>query len=171
MNTPDLARTPIAPVALLRQINPNQPLYIVQFQERGAAEYFIHSDVDGFIRFMFLGPVTVRKEVFTDDVLQVYADAFRPLGAITPPLEYYRNMDRNWELMAPYADRLVEVPCLMITAEGDPVLSPMLATGMEARVPDLETVLIRECGHWTQQEQPEETAAHMLRYLQRLRAW
>ena len=40
----------------------------------------------------------MQKDVFTDEVLKVYADTFRPKGAITPPIEYYRNMDRNWEL-------------------------------------------------------------------------
>jgi len=32
--------------------------------------------------------------------MQVYVDAFSPKGAMTPPLEYYRNIDRNWGLMA-----------------------------------------------------------------------
>ena len=40
-------------------------------------------------------------------------------GALTPPIEYYRNMDRNWELTAAIADRTIDVPCLMISAEDD----------------------------------------------------
>ena len=54
-------------------------------------------------------------------------------GALTPPLEYYRNMDRKWELTAPIADRTIDVPCLMICADGDRVLTPAMADGMEAR--------------------------------------
>jgi pimeloyl-ACP methyl ester carboxylesterase len=80
-------------------------------------------------------------------------------------------MDRNWHLTADIAERTVDVPCLMICAENDPVLTPMLAEGMEERVPDLEKVLIRDCGHWTQQERPEETSAAMLAYLRRLPPW
>ena len=92
----------------------------------------------------------------------MYKDAFRPAGALTPPIEYYRNMDRNWELTAPIADRTIDVPCLMISAADDPVLTPAMTAGMEERVPDLERVVIENCGHWTQQERPEETTAAML---------
>ena len=42
----------------------------------------------------------------------------------------------------------------MVMAEKDAVLPPSSADGMEAIVPDLEKVLIADCGHWTQQEQP-----------------
>jgi pimeloyl-ACP methyl ester carboxylesterase len=80
-------------------------------------------------------------------------------------------MDRNWELTADIAERTVDAPCLMISAENDPVLTPMMAEGMEARVPNLEKVVIPDCGHWTQQERPQETTAAMLRYLERLTRW
>jgi pimeloyl-ACP methyl ester carboxylesterase len=104
-------------------------------------------------------------------VLDVYKDAFRPQGALTPPIEYYRNMDRNWELTAAIADRKIEVPCLMISAADDPVLTPAMTAGMEERVPNLDRVVIEQCGHWTQQERPAETSAAMLAYLQKLDPW
>ncbi len=125
---------------------------------------------DDFIEMM-LGATTVNADAFPPEVLEVYKDAFRPAGAITPPIEYYRNMDRNWELTAPIADRTIDVPCLMICAENDPVLTPAMSIGMEARVPILERVIIENCGHWTQQERPEETNAAMLAYLRRLPPW
>ncbi len=90
---------------------------------------------------------------------------------MTPPIEYYRNLDRSWHLTADLADQTVDVPCLMIMADGDPVLSPAMAEGMEERVPDLEKVLIQDCGHFTQQEQPAATSAAMLGYLSRLEPW
>jgi pimeloyl-ACP methyl ester carboxylesterase len=34
-------------------------------------------------------------------------------------------------------------------------------------VPDLEKVLIKDCGHWTQQEHPEETNAAMIGWLKK----
>ena len=46
-----------------------------------------------------------------------------------------------------------------------------MADGMEARVPNLEKIVIEHCGHWTQQEHPRETSAAMLAYLQRLDPW
>jgi pimeloyl-ACP methyl ester carboxylesterase len=170
VNTPDLPRSPMPPVQVLRQIFVDQPIYIIQFQEPGVAEWVFSwgRGADDFVDMIF-GATSHNPDAFGPDVLEVYKQAFRPVGALTPPIEYYRNLDRNWELTADIADRKVEVPCLMIMAENDPVLTPMMAEGMEERVPDLEKVLIRDCGHWTQQERPQETADAMRAYLDRLR--
>jgi len=64
-------------------------------------------------------------------------------------------------------EQKVRVPGLMIMAEDDIVLSPAMADGMERFVPDLEKVLIKRCGHWTQQEHPEETNRAMIDWLKR----
>ena len=169
VNTPDLRRPPVPPTVYLRESGASQNDYILQFQKRGPAEDLFEKDPAGFLRFFFTGPACVKKDVFTDEVVGAYLDVFRMKGAITPPLEYYRNFDRNWDLTEDIAHLKIEVPCLMITAEGDPVLHPGLAKEMQERVPDLETVLIKDCGHWTQQEQPEETNRHLLAYLERFR--
>jgi pimeloyl-ACP methyl ester carboxylesterase len=161
------------PVQMLRQIFVDTPIYIIQFQARGLAEWVLTTwgrGVDDFVEMIFQA-TTVDSDAFPPAVLDVYKDAFRPVGALTPPIEYYRNMDRNWELTATIADRKVEVPCLMISASDDPVLTPAMTVGMEERVPDLERVVIENCGHWTQQERPEETTAAMLAYLNRIQPW
>jgi pimeloyl-ACP methyl ester carboxylesterase len=173
VNTPDLPRSPVPPVALLRQIFVDTPIYIIQFQERGVAEWVLGTwgrGSDDFVEMIF-GATTQDADAFPPDVLDVYKDAFRPQGALTPPIEYYRNLDRNWELTAAIADRKIEVPCLMISAADDPVLTPAMTAGMEERVPNLDRVVIEQCGHWTQQERPEETSAAMLAYLQKLPSW
>ncbi|HEV2368643.1 MAG TPA: alpha/beta hydrolase, partial [Acidimicrobiales bacterium] len=82
-----------------------------------------------------------------------------------------RNMDRNWELNADLAERKVEAPSLMVSAEHDPVLTPAMAEGMEARVPNLRKVLVEDCGHWTQQEKPEVTNRHLVEFLSSLEPW
>jgi pimeloyl-ACP methyl ester carboxylesterase len=46
-----------------------------------------------------------------------------------------------------------------------------MTVGMEERVPNLRRVVIDDCGHWTQQERPEETTAAMLDYLKTLEPW
>lgn len=173
VNTPDLPRPPVPPVQLMRQIFADTPIYIIQFQERGVAEWVLSwgRGADDFVDMMFGEPVTRNTAAFTPEVLDVYKEAFRPAGALTPPIEYYRNLDRNWELTADLADRTVDVPCLMISAADDPVLTPAMTAGMEERVPDLTKVVIADCGHWTQQERPEETTAAMLEHLGRLDPW
>jgi epoxide hydrolase A/B len=174
VNTPDLPRPHRPPVETLRERTTGRPYYLVQFQDRGVAEWVFSwggRPHDTFVGVMFHGPATVVADAFPPHVLDVYKRAFRSVGALTPPLEYYRNMDRNWELTASIAGRTIEVPCLMISATGDRVLTPAMADGMEARVPNLERVVIENCGHWTQQERPAETTAAMLAYLNRLDPW
>lgn len=171
VNMPDLAHLPVPPVELLRSARPDRPNYMVQFQDRGAAEFFAELDMRGFLEMFFRTRTTVNVDAFPDDVLAVYLDALAPTGAITPPLEYYRNLDRNWELMAAYAEVEIEVPCLMITTAGDPVLTPAMSEGMEERVPDLQRAHIENCGHYTPEECPREMTAALLDYLRRLPAW
>jgi pimeloyl-ACP methyl ester carboxylesterase len=55
----------------------------------------------------------------------------------------------------------------MITAEWDPALTPALAAGMPTICSDLEMHMIERCGHWTQQEKPEELSGLMLDWLTR----
>src|SRR5205085_6909268 len=149
--------------------------YIIQFQERGLAEWVLGTwgrGTDDFLEMIFGATASAdASDAFPREVLDVYKDAFRPVGALTPPIEYYRNLDRNWELTADIADRKIDVPCLMISAADDPVLTPAMTLGMEERVPNLERVVIENCGHWTQQERPEETTQAMLAYLRKLDRW
>jgi pimeloyl-ACP methyl ester carboxylesterase len=172
VNTPDLPRPPMPPVELMFKVL-ETPIYIMQFQERGVAEWVLGTwgrGSDDFIELIF-GMTTQSADAFPPAVLDVYKDAFRPAGALTPPIEYYRNLDRNWELTTAIADRTIDVPCLMISAADDPVLTPAMTVGMEERVPNLARVVIDNCGHWTQQERPEETTAAMLTYLNQLDRW
>ena len=173
VNTPDLVRTPIPPVQLFRQIFADNPIYIVQFQERGLAEWVLSwgRGADDFVEMIFLSGTTQNLDAFPDDVLEVYKSAFRPAGALTPPIEYYRNMDRNWELSAAWYERTIDVPCLMISASDDPVLTPAMTAGMEDRIANLTKLVIDQCGHWTQQERPAETNAAMIEYLAHVPRW
>jgi pimeloyl-ACP methyl ester carboxylesterase len=120
---------------------------------------------------MFRSITTVNQDAFPDEVIAVYAEAHSPAGALTPPIDYYRALTRSWHLTEDLDGIKVEAPCLMISADSDPVLTPAMTVGMEERVPNLEKVVIERCGHWTQQERPDETNAAMLAYLRRLDPW
>lgn len=169
LNTPDLPRPPMPPVELLRRAF-DRPYYIVQFQDRGPAELFLGMDVEAWLRWVFLGPATHRREVFGDAVIARYVEQFSPAGALTPPLEYYRNLDRNWAAAADLPEQ-VRAPALMVSARHDPVLRPEMAEGMEARVPELTRVVVEDSGHWTQQEAPEEVNRHLVAFLDGLPRW
>jgi pimeloyl-ACP methyl ester carboxylesterase len=87
-------------------------------------------------------------------------------------LNWYRNLDRNWELLAPWADAKVNVPAIYIVGDRDLVYEfpgmSQLISNLKHDVPSLrETVVLQGCGHWTQQERPEEVNAALLAFIKR----
>ena len=111
------------------------------------------------------GKLDPREKILTPEEMQVFVDAFKVSG-FTGGVNWYRNMPRNWERSA-HIDHTVRVPSLMIMAENDAVLPPSSCDGMESIVPDLEKHLIKDSGHWTQQEKPDEVSAKILEWRRR----
>ena len=97
-----------------------------------------------------------RAPILSADEMKVFVDTFTRTG-FTGGIHWYRNMTRNWERCATL-DHTVRVPSMMIMAENDAVLPPSAADGMDKLVPDLEKLLIKDSGHWTQQEKPAEVS-------------
>jgi len=98
-----------------------------------------------------------------------YAGEFARSG-LRGPLNYYRNHDRNWELMAPFTDVKVTVPALYIAGDHDMVLAaPGTAeylANLRQFVPALQDIkMLPGCGHWTQQERPAEVNAAIIKFL------
>jgi pimeloyl-ACP methyl ester carboxylesterase len=88
-------------------------------------------------------------------------------------LNWYRNIDRNWELMAPFAGSRVTVPALYVAGDRDLVVAfrgiDQLIPNLKMFVPNLrKTVMLPGCGHWTQQERPREVNAEMIEFLKSL---
>ena len=106
-----------------------------------------------------------RQPILSAQEKQVFVDAFRRSG-FTGGINWYRNMTRNWERSAEL-DHVVRVPALMIMAENDAVLPPSAADGMDKLVPDLEKYLVRDSGHWTQQEQPQQVSDKLIEWRRR----
>ncbi len=106
-----------------------------------------------------------RPFFLTDDEFEAFVETFERTG-FTGGINWYRNMTRNWERSAGIEEK-VKVPSLMVMAEKDAVLPPSSADGMEAYVPDLERVMIKDSGHWTQQEQPEAVNSALLGWMDR----
>jgi non-specific protein-tyrosine kinase len=106
-----------------------------------------------------------RTPILSPEEKRVFVDAFTNSG-FTGGINWYRNMTRNWERSASL-DHIVRVPSLMIMAENDAVLPPSAADGMEKIIPDLEKYLVRDSGHWTQQEKPDEVSAKLIEWRRR----
>ena len=88
-------------------------------------------------------------------------------------LNYYRNLDRNWEITATLVDAKIEVPTLFIAGEKDGVIAgatkDMLRASMKTAIPNLhDIILVPGVGHWIQQEAPDETNQAMIKFLEAL---
>ena len=82
----------------------------------------------------------------------------------------YRNIDRSWEVLAPFAGARVTVPALYVAGDRDLVVHfrsmDQLLPNLTRFVPELrKTVMLPGCGHWTQQERPEAVNAEMIEFL------
>ena len=108
----------------------------------------------------------------TETDIDFYAGEFARAG-FRGGLNWYRNLDRNWELRAPWADAKVTVPALYVAGDRDLVLAfrgmDQLLPALKQFVPNLQqTVILSGCGHWTQQERPREVNDAMLGFLKTL---
>jgi pimeloyl-ACP methyl ester carboxylesterase len=88
-------------------------------------------------------------------------------------LNWYRNIDRNWEMLAPFAGASVTVPALYMAGDLDIVVSfprmKEVIADLSRYVPQLrDTIMLPGCGHWTQQERPNEVNDAMIHFLRSL---
>jgi pimeloyl-ACP methyl ester carboxylesterase len=111
-------------------------------------------------------PSDQGHQLLTHEELAAFVESFQATG-FTGGINWYRNFTRNWERSEGQATRLDNLPCLMITAEKDAVLSPAMAEGMPGQIGDLEMHMVRDSGHWTQQEKPDEVNRLILDWLAR----
>jgi pimeloyl-ACP methyl ester carboxylesterase len=158
--------------------------YMVRFQQPGVAEAEFEADLDRTFRLMsaalfapFMAPgQPVLGDAPTPDALPawtsaedlaVYVEAYRTSG-FRGPLNWYRNLDRNWELSAPWQDAPIRQPALYVTGEHDPVR--IWSARAEARLPHTvpnltDLVVVPGAGHWVQQEAPEAVNTALLAFL------
>jgi len=104
--------------------------------------------------------------------LDFFAQEFARTG-FRAGLNWYRNIDRNWELLAPFAGATVGVPALYVAGDRDLVVSfrgmDRLLPSLSRFVPQLRaSIMLPGCGHWTQQERPGEVSAAMIEFLRNL---
>lgn len=103
----------------------------------------------------------------TDDDLDFYAGEFERTG-FTGGLNRYRNVDRDWEDLAAFAGAPITVPALFVGGDRDgPTVWGMPSIERFAQtLPRLwRSEILPGCGHWIQQERPEETNRLLVDFL------
>jgi|SRR5882724_7345801 len=193
MSVPHRPRGPAAPIAILRKQGLHN-FYWCYFQTPGVAEAEFERDVGVTMRKLIYGisgdapidrdnPLMVPEgQGFIDRLrvpetlpawtteadVEVFVGEYQRTG-FRGGLNWYRNIDRNWELTAPWQDARVEQPALFIAGTRDPVIAGKRGAAaieaMQKAVPNVQKVLIERAGHWIQQERPAEVNAAMLSFL------
>jgi pimeloyl-ACP methyl ester carboxylesterase len=176
LSVPFVPRAPAPPLPIMRR-HLGEDFYIVWFQEPGVADEALARDVRRTLttsrqwtaQWAHEDPRPPRRPAWlTEHDLDVYVEAFERTG-FTGGLNWYRNIDRNWELTEAVAERRVEQPALFLTGELDAVRSFMPAEAMHGWVTDLRAeIVVPGAGHWVQQQAPEEVNAALLDFLQEL---
>ena len=167
------------------------------FQEEGVAEREAEADVRRFLRLFYyalcgdapegawpadkvVGDTLLHRLVEPDplpawlhkDHLAYYVSEFEESG-FRGPINRYRNSDRDFAYLKQFSGRKIHQPALFIGGSRDLVLSMFgktdLVAPMREHLTDLRGADILEgCGHWTQQERPEEVNARLLGWLRNL---
>ncbi len=178
---------PARPTDVFRSIHGDRFFYILYFQELGVAEAELDPQIGRFLRAVYwaaagdsaeyrrgtdapaagtrliddyelsLGHVpTAPPPWLTAADFATFVDQFERTG-LRGPLNWYRNMDRNWELTKHIGADQLTMPTAFIAGQHDPVISMRdLVGAQDAMLPNhLGSTLVPGAGHWIQQEAPD----------------
>jgi pimeloyl-ACP methyl ester carboxylesterase len=189
LSVPPTRRAPAKPLSLLEQ-RFGKGFYQIYFQEPGVADAELGADLkDTFRRFLvaasgdgsggapvadgdgFLSTMPYPETLpswLTEADIDAFAEQYERNG-FTGGLNWYRNIDRNWELTAAWAEAQITPPAFYITGTRDVVRTfamPGFIEKLPELAPNLRGVLdLDGCGHWTQQERPDEVNAALIEFL------
>lgn len=104
--------------------------------------------------------IPLGDPIMSDRELAIYVSAFEASG-FTGSINWYRNLDRNWHILAD-VNPIIQQPTLMIYGNRDVFIQK--SEKLSAFVPNVEVASL-DCGHWMQQEMPEETNQAILNWL------
>jgi len=198
LSVPFRPRSSVRPSTLMPQTD-DAMFYQLYFQTPGVAEAELQRDVRATMRrlaYSGSGDSPARESLgmvprtggfldatldpeklpswLTDADIDFYTAEFSRTG-FRGGLNWYRNIDRNWELLAPHAGAVVTVPALYVVGDRDLVYKfrgmDQLIPNLKRFVPDLRrTLVLPGCGHWTQQERAPEVNAAMVDFLKEVTA-
>jgi len=190
MSVPPPSRGRGRPLDILRESGITN-FYWQYFQTPGVAEREFERDVDVTMRTLlgrgfsdpsaslfiedgkgFLGDISAIRplpEWLSEADLTYFSEAYQKSG-FRGGLNWYRNIDRNWELTAPWQGAQIHQPSLFIAGSSDSVITGLIGA---KRVADMERVLpglrqkliIDGAGHWIQQERADEVNAALIAFL------
>jgi pimeloyl-ACP methyl ester carboxylesterase len=196
LSVPAVPRAKVPPTQAFRMLFGENFFYMLYFQEPGVADAELDADPAKTIRRMMAGlqvpgdPAAAVRMIqpgpqgfierlpepdglpswISAEELDHYVAEFTRTG-FTGGLNWYRNMDRNWEIMADPPAATIGVPAMFVAGTDDPVGGFM----RRDRVTEVVTgpyreVIIEGAGHWLQQERPDRVNEVLLEFLSSLKS-
>lgn len=191
----------ISPFVMMRAMAGEEEFYVEYFQEPGRAEAEIEADVrEWLLGFYFtasgdapppdpekgtIGTIPIGGRMrdrmhfpdamptwLREEDLDVYAGEFERNG-FRGGLNRYRNVQRDWEDLAAFRGRSIDVPSLFVGGDrdGPTIWGTAAIEAFDVTLPKLHRSIILEgCGHWTQQERPAEVDEALLDFLESVTA-
>ena len=166
-------------------LSKNSPFYQQKFSQAGIEFSSIKTlkDLDsGLLDGISLPPN--RLNWLSEKDISFYVEEFNKSG-FRGPLNRYRCIDLDWKELSHLSNKKIDKPSCFITGDLDPV-NFMVLNGLKSSQPnksdedlyinhinnnynDLrELKIIKGCGHWTQQEKPNEVNKILLDFLNKI---
>jgi len=198
LGVPFMARAPMLPSHLFPK-NDEAWFYTLYFSQPKLAEQELEQDIATSLRKIYfaasgegskqslnpfsmilkkdglLGGLPHPKDLpewLTQQDFNIFVESYKKSG-FSGGLNYYRNLDQNWELQGALNDVVIKVPALYIVGERDSGLAMpgmmQIIEHMPELVADLRgSYIIPNVGHWLQQEAPDQVNQHILQFLDSL---
>ncbi|MEM1086428.1 MAG: alpha/beta hydrolase [Pseudomonadota bacterium] len=195
LSVPYIPLGPVPPLELYRKVFTENGLFFYQiyFQEEGRPEAELEADPSATIRKFYYSisgdapdgtwpsdkphgeglldrlpePPTPLPWLDDNDV-RYYDSQFRASG-FRGPLNRYRAQPADHAYLTALPDNIIHQPALFIGGTRDPVISMFQGDIMEMMRPYLPNLtaarVLEGCGHWTQQERPDEVNALLIEWL------
>jgi pimeloyl-ACP methyl ester carboxylesterase len=191
LSVPPVPRPQVPTTQAFRRVFGDNFFYMLYFQEPGPADAELNRDPATTMRKLMSGMESTTDEVaamrmltpgpegFIDripepgeppvwiskDEFDYYVDEFTR-GGFTAPLNWYRCLDRNWELTASTPAATIAVPSLFVGGTADPTLAYTPRHRVREVVSgDYREVMIDGAGHWLMEERPAEINELLLGFL------
>ena len=197
LSVPWSDRAPMAPTQMMKALFGDNFFYILYFQKPGVAEHELQHDVRETMRRFLYGASgnapdrgagllmnpSPKRAFFLEQLpgceklppwlseadLDFFTNEFTRKG-FRGGLNWYRNLDRTWQLSAAFQGQKIEQPALFISGDRDLIrANPGYEAAMRAVVPNLKPVVsLPGIGHWTQQEAPDAVNRALIDFLRSL---
>lgn len=199
LSVPPVPRPQTPPTVAFRRIFGDNFFYMLYFQQPGVADAEMAADPrrsmlrmlagmrvprdegpvpESALRMLQPGPAGFIDRLAEPDrlpdwlsgqELDHYVREFTRTG-FTGALNWYRNFDRNWHIMAPPVPQTISAPALFVGGSADPVLAfTKTDRAREVVTGDYRQVMIDGAGHWIQQERPDEINDELVAFLSEVR--